>query len=96
MDHAARISFSDALICNMIATNQVAEFREWVYTMSAMRNLTSGHAGAEQIAAICRIALRRDMTATERQWNRLQSAYWISTDGYGKLMPSRLSLIPAY
>ena len=89
----ARISFTTAITASVIATNQLDQFRDWLAAMAALRNLTTGHDGAEQVAAVCRRVAASDFHATPAQWRRLQAAYWASTDGHGRLIPSRLAAI---
>lgn len=88
------LSFVSARAAGLVTTNQIDQFRAWIAAIAALPAMTAGHDGAEQVARICRQVIARDFHASPRQWSRLQSAYWISTDGYGRLIPARLALIP--
>lgn len=93
---AHRYSFISAAAAGYVATNQTEQFKAWIASVAALSDLTSEYAGAEQVARICRRVIGRDLHGTEREWHRLQSAYWVSTDGYGKLDPARLRLVSAF
>ena len=90
------IAFSDAVTRNVITTLQTEQLLVWINSMASLRDLAPEYAGAEQVATICHRIIKQDFRATERQWERVQSAYWTSTDGYGRLVPARLSLIIGY
>lgn len=92
----ATISFSDAVTRNIVSTLQTDQLRVWINSMAGLRDLPPDYAGAEQDSTICSRIIKQDFHATERQWSRIQSAYWTSTDGYGRLIPARLSLITDY
>lgn len=92
----ARYDLDAARSVGAIATNQTEQFVAWVHTVAAILDLSEGYEGAEQVARICRNAVRHDMKLPIAGWQRLQSAYWISTDGYGKLIPARLANVAHY
>ena len=92
-------SLCSASAAGLVATLQHSQFVAWVAAMASIQTSHPEQAdndGVEQVSRICRQIIRRNYHATGAAWSRIQSAYWISTDDYGTLVPARLANVLSY